>query len=131
MPSGKAGEESVDVTYTYDINSILEVEVTVLSTGKKEKQVFCGRDVDMSEEEIKERLDTLAYLKIHPRDREENKYLLLLGERIYEESLGEKRQYIESALHKYEKALNSYDNGVIEEAKEEFKKFLEELEDFE
>ena len=65
----------------------------------------------MSEEEIKERLDTLAYLKIHPRDREENKYLLLLGERIYEESLGEKRQYIESALHKYEKALNSYDNG--------------------
>ncbi len=131
VPSGKAGEESVDVTYTYDINSILEVEVTVLSTGKKEKQVFCGRDVDMSEEEIKERLDTLAYLKIHPRDREENKYLLLLGERIYEESLGEKRQYIESALHKYEKALNSYDNGVIEEAKEEFKKFLEELEDFE
>ena len=131
IPSGKAGEESVDVTYTYDINSILEVEVTVVSTGKKEKQVFCGRDVDMTQEEIKERLDTLAYLKIHPRDREENKYLLLLGERIYEESLGEKRQYIESALHKYEKALNSYDNGVIEEAKEEFKKFLEELEEFE
>ena len=131
IPSGKAGEESVDVTYTYDINSILEVEVTVVSTGKKEKQVFCGRDVDMTQEEIKERLDTLAYLKIHPRDREENKYLLLLGERIYEESLGEKRQYIESALHKYEKALNSYDNGVIEDAKEEFKKFLEELEEFE
>ena len=103
----------------------------MLSTGKKEKQVFCGRDVDMTQEEIKERLDTLAYLKIHPRDREENKYLLLLGERIYEESLGDKRQYIEAALHKYEKALNSYDNGVIDAAKEEFKKFLEELEDFE
>lgn len=131
VPAGKAGDEAVDVTYTYDINSILEVEVTVLSTGKKEKQVFCGRDVDMTQEEIKERLDTLAYLKIHPRDREENKYLLLLGERIYEESLGDKRQYIESALHKYEKALNSYDNGVIDAAKEEFKKFLEELEDFE
>ena len=131
VPSARAGEESVEVTYTYDINSILEVEVKVVSTGKKEKQVFCGRDVGMTEEEIKERLDTLSYLKIHPRDREENKYLLLLGERIYEESLGEKRHYIESALHKYEKALNTYDNAVIEDAKKEFKEFLEELEDFE
>ena len=131
VPGAKAGQESVDVTYTYDINSILEVEVKVVSTEKVMKKVFLGQDVDMSPEEIEERLKTLSYLKIHPRDREENKYLLLLGERIYEESLGEKRQYIESALHKYEKALNSYDNGVIEEAKEEFKKFLEELEDFE
>lgn len=130
VPPAKAGEESVDVTYTYDINSILEVEVQVVSTGKKEKQVFCGRDVDMTEEEIQERLETLSYLKIHPRDREENKYLLLLGERIYEESLGDKRRYIEAELHKYEKALNTYDTGLIEEAKKKFKEFLEEFKDF-
>lgn len=130
VPSAKAGEEAVDVTYTYDINSILEVEVKVVSTQKKAKQVFCDRAVDMTEEEIKERFDTLSYLKIHPRDREENKYLLLRGERLYEESLGEKREYIRSALHKYERALNSYNPGMIEEAKAEFKEFLEELEDF-
>lgn len=130
VPAKKAGEEGVDVTYTYDINSILEVEVKVLSTQEVTKQVFRGRDVDMTEEEIKERFETLSYLKIHPRDREENKYLLLRGERIYEESLGDKRLYIETALHKFEKALNTYDSGLIEEAKEEFKKFLEELEEF-
>lgn len=130
VPSAKAGEEAVDVTYTYDINSILEVEVKVVSTQKKAKQVFCGRAVDMTEEEIKERFETLSYLKIHPRDREENKYLLLRGERMYEESLGEKREYIRSALHKYEKALDSYNPGIIEEAKAEFKEFLKELEDF-
>lgn len=130
VPSAKAGEEAVDVTYTYDINSILEVEVKVVSTQKKAKKVFCNRDVDMTEEEIKERFETLSYLKIHPRDREENKYLLLRGERMYEESLGDKREYIRSALHKYEKALDSYNPGVIEEAKAEFKEFLKELEDF-
>lgn len=129
VPASKAGEEAVDVTYTYDINSILEVEVKVISTQAVKKQVFRGRDVDMTDEEIQERLQTLSYLKIHPRDREENKYLLLRGERIYEESLGEKRGYIEAALHKYEKALDTYDNAVIEEAKREFKEFLEELED--
>ncbi len=130
VPAGKAGEEAVDVTYTYDINSILEVEVKVVSTQAVTKEVFKGRDVDMTEDQIRERFETLAYLKIHPRDREENKYLLLRGERIYEESLGDKRHYIESALHQYEKALDSYDTAKIEEAKETFKKILEELEEF-
>lgn len=129
IPPAKAGEESVDVTYTYDINSILEVEVKVISTQKVMKKVFLGQDVDMTPEEIEERLKTLSYLKIHPRDREENKYLLLRAERIYEESLGEDRHYVESAIRKFEKVLNTYDKGLIEEAKEEFKKFLEMMDD--
>lgn len=130
IPLAKAGEEAVDVTYTYDINSILEVEVKVVSTQKVTRQVFRGRDVDMSEEEIRERLETLSYLKIHPRDREENKYLLLRGERVYEESLGDKRIFVEQALRKFEQALSTYDQGLIEEAKKEFKEFLEEMEEF-
>ena len=125
VPGAKAGQESVDVTYTYDINSILEVEVKVVSTEKVMKKVFLGQDVDMSPEEIEERLKTLSYLKIHPRDREENKYLLLRGERVYEESLGDDRLFVETAIRKFEKALNTYDQGIIEEAKAEFKMFLE------
>lgn len=130
VPKNKAGEEAVDVTYTYDINSILEVEVKVVSTQKMVQKVFVGSDVDLTEDEIKERLETLSYLKIHPRDREENKYLLLRGERIYEESLGDKRQIVERAIHQYEQALNTYDSAEIERAKEEFRKVLEELEEF-
>lgn len=129
VPVAKAGQEAVDVTYTYDINSILEVEVKVVSTEKVMKKVFLGQDVDMTEEEIEERLRTLSYLKIHPRDREENKYLLLRGERVYEESLGDDRLFVETAIRKFEKALNTYDQGVIEEAKEEFKRFLEMMEE--
>lgn len=129
VPAAKAGVEAVDVTYTYDINSILEVEVEVVSTQKKRKEVFKGSSVEMTDEEIRERFETLSYLKIHPRDREENKYLLLRGERVYEESIGEKRLQVEAALHVYEKALNSYDAGSICEAKEEFKRFLEAFED--
>ncbi len=129
IPAAKAGQESVDVTYTYDINSILEVEVKVVSTQKTVKKVFRGRDVDMTDEEIRERFRMLSYLKIHPRDREENKYLLLRGERVYEESLGDDRFFTEAALRKFEKALNSYDNAEIERAREEFRKFLERMEE--
>ena len=129
IPKAKAGEEAVDVTYTYDINAILEVEVKVVSTGKQVRQVFKGSQVDMTEEEIRERFETLSYLKIHPRDREENKYLLLKGERLYEENIGDRRYLVERALHAYEQALDSYDPGRIEEAKREFKEFLETLDD--
>lgn len=131
IPAAKAGEEAVDVTYTYDINSILEVEVKVVSSGKKIRQVFKDRNLDMSEEEIEERLETLSYLKIHPREKEENKFLLLRGERIYEESLGLKRSQIERVLREFEHALDSYDPDKIAEAKREFVEFLEKMDEWE
>lgn len=77
VPKNKAGEEAVDVTYTYDINSILEVEVKVISTGETKRQIIKGQENEMTDEEIEERMKELAYLKIHPRDQEENKLLLL------------------------------------------------------
>ncbi len=117
VPSKKAGEEAIDITYTYDVNSILEVEVRVVSTNEVVKKVFKGQNVGMTDEEIAARFEELSYLKIHPRDREENKHLLYQGERIYEESLGDKRLMVEEALHRYEAALNTYDNSKIEEAK--------------
>ena len=71
----------------------------------------------------------LSYLKIHPRDREENKYLLLRGERVYEESIGDDRFFTEAAIRKFQLALDSYDNAGIERAREEFRRFLEHMEE--
>lgn len=130
VPAAKAGEEAVDVTYTYDINSILEVEVKVVSSGKKVRQVFKDKGLDMSEEEIEERLETLSYLKIHPREKEENKFLLLRGERIYEESLGMKRIQAEQVLRRFEHALDSYDAEQIADTKRELIEFLEQLDEW-
>lgn len=127
IPPAKAGEEPVDVTYTYDINSILEVEIKVVSTGEKVKQIIKGGHTDMSDEEIEERMKEIAYLKIHPREKEENKLLLLRGERLYEESLGNDRRLVERALQKFDDALNTRDNAKIEEAREEFRIFLKDF----
>lgn len=127
VPAAKAGEEPVDVTYTYDINSILEVEIKVVSTGEKVKQIIKGGHTDMSDEEIEERMKEIAYLKIHPREKEENKLLLLRGERLYEESLGNDRRLVERALQKFDDALNTRDNAKIEEAREEFRIFLKDF----
>lgn len=127
IPKNKAGEEAIDVTYTYDINSILEVEVRIVSTGKVVTQIIKGQYTEMTDEEIKTRMEELSYLKIHPRDEEENKLLLLRGERIYEESLGMDRRRIEVALQRFEAALDTRDHEKIAQERKEFKELLEAL----
>ena len=128
VPKNKAGAEAVDDTYTYDINSILEVEVLVLSTGEKKKQIIKGKDNDMSDAQIEERMRELSYLKIHPRDKEENKLLLLRGERLYEESTGASRSEIEYLLRRFEDALNSREPAKIAKAREELAQRLKDTE---
>ena len=129
IPKAPKGKESIDVTYTYDVNSILEVQVKINSTGKVVKQILKGQQVDMTDEEIAARMEELAYLKIPPREQEENKLLLLRGERLYEENLGDDRKVIEHALQKFEQALNTQDPPKIEEARKDFREFLEAWED--
>ncbi len=128
VPKGKAGEQSVDVTYTYDINSILEVEVTVVATGKKIRKIIKGQYTEMTDEEIEQRFKELSYLKIHPRDQEENKLVLLRCERLYEESLGMDREYIEEQVRKFELALSSQDKRMIEKERKALTAFLDEWE---
>ncbi len=124
VPRKKAGEEAVDITYTYDINSILEVEVQVVSTGQKKRIVLKKDDVDMTDEEIDARFKELAALKIHPREEEENKLLILQGERLYEECTGDMRRAIDRELNAFEAILDKQNRQEIEEARAHFKEFL-------
>jgi len=130
VPKNKAGEEAVDVTYTYDINSLLEVEVKVVSTGEVKKQVIKGKENDMTPEQIEERMQELSYLKVPPREQEENRLLLLKGERVYEESVGEERVLLDMWLRAFEDALNTQDPGMIEDARRKLKERLRELEEW-
>jgi len=128
VPSGAAGEQSIDVRYTYDINGILEVEVTVVSTGLKKRMVIEKNPGYMSKEEIEKRLNDLSYIKIHPRDKEENKLLLAKGERLYEESIGETRLKIAKAMEWFEAILDKQDAHEIEEATKQMQALFKEIE---
>jgi molecular chaperone HscC len=123
VPPGPSGKEAVDIRYTYDINGILEVEVTTVSTGKKEKMIIEKNPGAMTPEEIRESLDYLESLKIHPRDKDENKYLLEKGERLYQESIGEVRMSIAEALARFEDVLDRQESKAIESMAEELKEF--------
>ncbi len=126
VPKAAKGEEAIDVTYTYDINSLLEVEAKVVSTGETSKLVIKGKDNAMTEEEIAKRMEELAYLKIQLRDQEENKLVLLRAERMYEESLGKQRERLEAGIRLFEDALRSEDRDKVEEARKTLYELMEE-----
>ena len=129
VPRASAGREAVDVTYTYDINSLLEVEVKVVSTGITQKMIIKGADNTMTDEDIARRMEELAYLKIQPRDQEENRLVLLRAERQYEESLGERRRLLDHYINCFEAALKGSDHQEIDDARRTLSEFLDEDED--
>lgn len=128
VPAAPANEQFVDVRYTYDINGILEVEATVLKTGKKKHLIIENNPGNMTKEEIQDCLERLKDIKIHPRDRIENKLLLARAERLFEESLGDTREYIASLVEKFEYILNTQDMMQIKKVIPLIKERLDRLE---
>ena len=129
VPDGKAGDEEIAITYTYDVNALLEVEATIQSTGEKVTKLIKNQDVDMTQEEMEARMRELAYLKIHPRDQEPNKVLLLRGERLYEEATGELREQLEAVTRQFERILDRQNPEKIEEARKDYEEALDWIEE--
>jgi molecular chaperone HscC len=128
VPPNGAGKEAIDVRYTYDINGILEVEVTVISTGLVKAIVLEKNPGVLTDEEVSKRLDGLKELKVHPRDKDENRLLLAKAERIYEESIGDERYYISQEIMEFEAVLDRQDEREIRDYAIEFADILKDYE---
>ena len=127
VPAGPKGKEAVEITYTYDVNALLEVEIFVRSTGVRRKIIIQNEQNRISEEEAAARLEKLQYLKQNPRDEEANRLQLLRGERLYEETPG-RRAEIDRALMGFEQVLSRQDRTEIEQARKRLTKILDEIE---
>ncbi|MCL2361890.1 MAG: molecular chaperone HscC [Defluviitaleaceae bacterium] len=128
VPPGPAGKESVDIRFTYDINGILEAEVKVISTGVTDRAVIENNPGTLTPAELAEKLAAMQELKIHPREKEEYRYLLAWGERLYEESRGDRRKYLEEILRQYDDMLDAQDERAIRDYSQEFKEILSDFE---
>ncbi|RAL22085.1 molecular chaperone HscC [Thermoflavimicrobium daqui] len=128
VPPAPAGAQTVDVRYTYDINGILEVEVMITSTGEKKRIIIEKNEGSLTKEEIEARLLELKNIKIHPRDRTENRLLLARGERLYEESLGDTRQQIMYLLQQFESILITQNDQEVKKAAKILKQRFDRIE---
>lgn len=128
VPAGPKGSQAVDITYTYDVNSLLEVQVKVHSTNVTKKIIIQSGKNKLSEEEVQARMEALSHLKRNPRDEEENRLQILRGERLYEESTADTRTAIDRAMLEFDRALAKQDRLEIEKARKELTAFLDRIE---
>ena len=128
VPKGPAGEQKVDVRFTYDLDGLLEVEVTVVASGAKQRLIIEDNPGVLSKEEIDRRFAALAKLKLHPREDLVNKQLLARAERLYEESLGSVRNAISEQLAHFQGVLGRQESREIAQARNQFAAFLDQLE---
>ncbi|MBQ9425037.1 MAG: molecular chaperone HscC [Erysipelotrichaceae bacterium] len=128
VPIGPKGKEAIEVTYTYDIDALLEAEVKVLSTGVNKKVVIHDEEHEESESEKASRLKRLEYLKFNPREDEENMLVMLRADRVYEESLSDDREDIERHVVALQEALDEKNILKIEIAKKKLTELLDEIE---
>lgn len=128
VPKNKAGEESIDVRFTYDINGLLEVEVSVVSTTEKKRLLIEENPGVMSPEAIEKRMKELAELKIHPREKMVNRTLLAKADRLYAQTLGRFRDILGNYMDEFRTALDSQDPRQIEKTAAELDTCIKEVE---
>ncbi|MFS0828920.1 Hsp70 family protein [Pseudomonas phoenicis] len=128
VPPKKRGEVSVQVRFTYDINGLLEAQVHIPLTGERRTLVIENNPGVLSPEEVAERLQALAALKVHPRDQQVNSLLMARLERLYQESLGDTREHVADLAKQFQYVLERQDERALREARVRLVEQLEYLE---
>lgn len=123
LPSGQA---NVDVRMSYDTSGVLVVDVQNMQ-GKSVSSVIRQSGNAMSEQELAAALARLDKIKTHPREQQENLYLMELAKRLYEDSLGEMRLYIQQHINAFTLALDSQEERTIAIARDAFREGLEKI----
>jgi len=122
-----AGESAIEVRFTYDANGLLDVDVRDVKGGRTVSTLIRNTATEMSESQIAEALQQLRALKRHPRDEEENRYLVERAKRLYEDRLGEQRVAIQSWLGEFEQALDTQDPRAIRHARQQMREALDSI----
>jgi molecular chaperone HscC len=123
IPRGAAGQE-VDIRFTYDLNGVLEVEATIVTTKKKITHIITKNARGLSDKALASAVAEMAVLKSHPRDEAVNRYLIRRAERLYQELPLNERRFLDSLLTGLEEALELRDPSAIESNREALERFL-------
>ena len=106
LPRAPRAECGVDVRFTYDVNGLLQVEATIQKTMQTHALVITGNPGMLTDDEIARRLEALSELKIHPRDRMENRTLMARAERLYQQLRGPLRESLGHHILRFELVLD-------------------------
>lgn len=119
--------QPLDVRFSYDINGLLEVDVTLPETGERHSHVIDRSPTGLDEASRALSRARLAGLKIHPRDSLPNRTLTARLERAWMHSLGTERERIGAWLSEFTNVLASQRGDEITSRRQQFSRMLDEL----
>tara|TARA_Y100001951_G_scaffold100585_1_gene104219 strand:+ start:1258 stop:2916 length:1659 start_codon:yes stop_codon:yes gene_type:complete len=118
--------QALDVRFSYDINGLLEVDVT-LENGQRHGHVIDRSPTGLSAEARATSQARLAGLKIHPRDTLPNRTLLARLERAWMQTLGAEREQIGQWLDEFQNVLGTQQEQPITAARQRLEQQLQAL----
>jgi molecular chaperone HscC len=118
IPRTANTDRSVEVRFSYDMNGVLEVDATVLATGKNHAAVFEQSHGKLSRAEIQATRERLARLKFHPREALPNTTALAKAEALYLDTVGRERALLGEQIGAFRLALETQDAEVIGAARQ-------------
>lgn len=127
VPKGKAGEQSADIRFTYDVNGLLEVQVTRSCDGETVNTVIENSESRLTKKEIENSLKRMGNLKIHPRDNLENRTTLARAEKLYQERI-DLRDYLSEIISQFEHHIEQQDPRTIERQRSQVIDIITEIE---
>lgn len=113
-----------EVRFSYDMNGILEVELTILETGKKQVEVFEQRPGTLTKEQIAQAIRALQPLKVHPRELPPNRARLERANRLFVELNGEMKESLAQFAERFEAALHQQDPVKIQQTGQDLDQFM-------
>lgn len=125
VPPAPAGQQSVQVRFTYDINGLLEV-LAEGPNGQNARLVLKGSGMD--DAQVERRLRELSALKLHPRDQEGPRAMIARAERLYAATVGPLREQVGAMLDWFQQQLERQEPMLTAKAMRRMDAFLDRVE---
>jgi molecular chaperone DnaK len=127
IPFGPAGQERIEVKFTYNINGILDVEATVLSTGKKHTKMVNAQQGVMSEQEVAAARERIEQEWDQSELYNEVKNVINRAEKVMESVSASERTKIENLLNNLKHGLSTNNINLVKKYEDELTDLLIEL----
>jgi molecular chaperone HscC len=128
IPPGPAGSQAIDLRFSYDMNGLLEVEMTVIATGSKETLLIEQTPGRLTPEQIVAARKNLDRLKFHPREALPNTTAMARADSLFIELTGPARELLGQAIAVFRGALDAQEPNPIAEARRQLLNVVESIE---
>lgn len=127
IPSG-GPRNVVEVTFTYDLSGVVEVQARLLETGRVATKLLARDGRTLPPEELEQARNRIEQLKLDPAERPQYRELLARANVLWGDLVGDARRLLGEAIHDFEEAMASRTPPVISGAEAQLRGICERFE---